>query len=330
MNASLVAVLNDAERLLVAETDTARLAELDEDAAIELETRIRRARNKYAGQYRRAASARVADLGGRGTARPENKRAAMKTEAFEEGLSRVSRRVSVLARQSAARLRAERLEAARAAKQNQGPNGRPATRGADRKDPAVSGAPTGDRALRSPTSEKRRASTLASGDRKQAKRDTRQKLRSPSTDDTGGRAGHERRAAVCIHGSLAHSRAGPGPRGRGLPDVPRRGERENLTDVSGAGPGASRPVRHLRRRHQRQHLAGGGYRAGVHDHECGQALCLRPGVRDARRRTSPAPTRRECDRACVRLAGLRRAQRGRPVEPDGQCRGHRRHQPGTR
>ena len=122
MNASLLAVLNDAERLLVAETGRAELAALDEDAAIELETRIRRARNKYVGQYRRAASAAVAEHGGRGTARPENKRAAMKAEAFEEALSRVSRRVAALARQAAAELRAERLAAARAARQGRGPH----------------------------------------------------------------------------------------------------------------------------------------------------------------------------------------------------------------
>jgi hypothetical protein len=66
MNASLLAALNDAERLLVADTDRDNLAALDEDAAIELETRIRRARNKYVGQYRRGAAARVADRGGRG------------------------------------------------------------------------------------------------------------------------------------------------------------------------------------------------------------------------------------------------------------------------
>ena len=113
MNASLLAVLNDAERLLVAETERAQLAVLDEDAAIELETRIRRARNKYVSQYRRAASAAVAEHGGRGTARPENKLARMKAEAFEEALSRVSRRVAVLARQAASELRAERLAAAR-------------------------------------------------------------------------------------------------------------------------------------------------------------------------------------------------------------------------
>ena len=60
MNASLLAVLNDAERLLVAETERAGLAALDEDAAIELEARIRRARNKYVGQYRRARQCRRA------------------------------------------------------------------------------------------------------------------------------------------------------------------------------------------------------------------------------------------------------------------------------
>jgi len=97
MNASLLAVLNDTERLLVAETERASLAALDEDAAIELESRIRRARNKYVGQYRRAASAAVAGHGGRGKARPENTTARMKAEAFEEALSRVSRRVAALA-----------------------------------------------------------------------------------------------------------------------------------------------------------------------------------------------------------------------------------------
>ena len=172
MNKSLLAVLNDAERLLVAQTGRAELAALDEDAAIELETRIRRARNKYVGQYRRAASAAVAEHGGRGKARPENQRAALKAEAFEESLFRVSRRVAALARQSAAELRAERLEAARAAKQGRAPGARPAP-AAGRKGPAVTGEPTGDRALRSPDMEKRRASTRAAGARRQAKRDSR-------------------------------------------------------------------------------------------------------------------------------------------------------------
>jgi hypothetical protein len=179
MNASLLAVLNDAERLLVAETERAELAALDEDAAIDLEARIRRARNKYVGQYRRAASARVVEHAGRGTARAENKRAAMKAEAFEEALARVSRRVATLARQAAAALRAERLAAARAARQGRAPGTGPApgTRSAEpavgRKGPPVTGEPTGDRALRSPRTEKQRAGALASGARRQAKRDSR-------------------------------------------------------------------------------------------------------------------------------------------------------------
>ena len=170
MNKSLLAVLNDAERLLVGQTGRAELAALDEDAAIELEARIRRARNKYVGQYRRAASAAVAEHGGRGKARPENTRAAMKAEAFEEALSLVSRRVAVLARQSAAQLRAERLAAAR---QGQGTGAPEAPPAAGQKGPAVAGEPTGDRALRSPALAKRRASTRATGARRQAKRDSR-------------------------------------------------------------------------------------------------------------------------------------------------------------
>jgi hypothetical protein len=173
MNASILAVLSDAERLLVAQTEPAELAALDEDAAIESEARIRRARNKYVSQYRRGASARVAEQGGRGMARPQNTQAAMKAEAFEEALSRVSRRVAVLARQAAQKLRAERLEAARAGKQGQGPGARRAAPGATRKGAAVTGEPTGDRALRSPATEKRRASTQALGARQQAKRDNR-------------------------------------------------------------------------------------------------------------------------------------------------------------
>jgi hypothetical protein len=172
MNASLLAVLNDAERLLVAETGRAELAALDEDAAIELETRIRRVRNKYVGQYRRAASAAVAEHGGRGKARPENRRAAMKAEAFEEALSRVSRRVAALSRQAAADLRAERLAAARA-ERGRGPEVGAAVPAAGRQGSPVTGEPTGDRALRSPASQKRRASTRAVGARQQAKRDSR-------------------------------------------------------------------------------------------------------------------------------------------------------------
>lgn len=174
MNASLLAVLNDGERLLVAETEPAQLVALGEDEAVELQARIRRARNKYSGLYRRGASARVADKGGRGRARPANERAAMKAEAFEEALSRISRRVAVLARQAATRLRRERIEVARAAKHSKGPKAdgpTPLARAA-RTLPYTAGR-AGDRALRSPATEKRRASTQAAGARRRAKRDSR-------------------------------------------------------------------------------------------------------------------------------------------------------------
>jgi len=150
MNASLLAVLNDAERLLIAQTERAELAALDEDAAIEFEARIRRVRNKYVGQYRRGASAAVTEHGGRGKARPENTRAAMKAEAFEEALARVSRRVAVLAQQSAAKLRADRLAAAKAARQGHGPGARKPSPATSQQGPELTGEPIGDRALRSP------------------------------------------------------------------------------------------------------------------------------------------------------------------------------------
>jgi len=169
----LLAVLNDSERLLVAQTGRAELAALDEDAAIELEARIRRARNKYVGQYRRAASAAVAVHGGRGKARPENQRAAWKAEAFEEALARVSARVAALARRSAADLRAQRLAAARAARQAQPPAAPAPPPAADGGGPPVTGEPAGDRALRSPARAQQRASTRAAGARRQAKRDSR-------------------------------------------------------------------------------------------------------------------------------------------------------------
>lgn len=170
MNTSLLAALNDAERLLIAETEPAALGLLDEDAVGELHGRVRRARNKYMGQYRRGASARVPDLGGRGIARPKNQRAALKAEAFEEALARVSRRLSVLAAQTARELKAERLAAARAATSG-GLADAPAPSPA--KGRSVTAAPAGDRALRSPAREKSRAGTTASGARRQAKRDSR-------------------------------------------------------------------------------------------------------------------------------------------------------------
>jgi hypothetical protein len=201
MNATLLAALTDSERLLVSQTETAQLADLDEDAAVELQGRIRSARNKYSGLYRRDASAKVAAKGGRGKARPENMRARMKAEAFEDALYRVSRRVASLARQSAIQLRAERISAARAARGTpvlgtgtatarsssaraaKAATGKAATgKAAVRAGAAAAGTAKRGTALqgsaavkgvRTPASQKRRASTQATGARRQAKRDSR-------------------------------------------------------------------------------------------------------------------------------------------------------------
>jgi hypothetical protein len=96
MEKALLAVLTDAERLLVLETEPAALAALDEDAVGELHARVRRARNKYVGQYRRGGATKVRGTGGRGKARQQNTTARTKAEAFEQALSRVSRRYAVL------------------------------------------------------------------------------------------------------------------------------------------------------------------------------------------------------------------------------------------
>ena len=173
MDPSLLAVLTETEKLLVAETERAALGTLDEDGAIALETRIRRARDKYVSQYRRSASSRVAEEGGRGKARPENTRARTKAEAFERALSQVSARVATLARQSAAELRADRLAAAKAAKQGDWPGAGGMVPRQRRKGPEVTPEPTGERALRNPASEKQRADTLGQGGRRQARRDSK-------------------------------------------------------------------------------------------------------------------------------------------------------------
>ncbi|MCU0279926.1 MAG: hypothetical protein MUF33_14945 [Candidatus Nanopelagicales bacterium] len=164
MNKSQLAILTDNERLLVLETTPDALAELDEDAVAELHDRIRRARNKYTGQYRRGASQQVSQSGGRGKAFGKNQRARDKAEVFEDALARVSRRLSVLAKHSADELKAERLAAAAAAKSGQKPDaGKP-------KKTSPKGRSDSTRTTRT---ERRRADTRAQGARRQAKRDSK-------------------------------------------------------------------------------------------------------------------------------------------------------------
>ena len=169
MNKAQLHVLNDAETLLVLETDKPALAALDEDALVDLHTRIRRGRGKYVGQYRRGAASRVRDVGGRGKANAQNQRARDKAEIFEDALARVSSSLAAAARASAATLKAERLEAARAAKANP-VSAAPAASGGK----VRAGSPSRTKtATKAPARAKRNASTLAAGARRQAARDSR-------------------------------------------------------------------------------------------------------------------------------------------------------------
>lgn len=166
---SLHGILTEAEADLVRETEPERMEELDEDALLELHTRVRRARTKYVKLYRRQAATRVSAKGGRGAARPANRRNADKAEVFEIALARVSKRVDVVARKAAADLKAERLAAAKEARMSAAPTTGPATR---RKSAAPSTGPA-TRTRKTTGGLKKDASSRSQGARRQAKRDAR-------------------------------------------------------------------------------------------------------------------------------------------------------------
>jgi hypothetical protein len=164
-NKAMLFSMTEAERTLVAETERDEVRALDEDTLLALETRIRRARNKYVKLYRRQASANVAEHGGRGFAAPKNQRDRDKAEVFELALARVSRQVGVVAKQAADQLRAERLEAARRGKWQapEQPSPGPVVSGTDRQVPHE----------KSTGGIKKDASSRAMGAKRQAKRDNR-------------------------------------------------------------------------------------------------------------------------------------------------------------
>jgi hypothetical protein len=159
--------LGETELAIVRETEPAALAGHSEEELLDLHARVRRARNKYVGQYRRQGSGLVQPAGGRGKARPQNQRARDRAEVFEAALGRVSTAVAKAARAAAAELKAERLAAARAARTGSGPSAAA---------PAQPQRGTG--AARRPPQKstgriKKDASSIAAGKRRQARRDSR-------------------------------------------------------------------------------------------------------------------------------------------------------------
>jgi hypothetical protein len=160
--------LTKAQADLVRETEPARMAKLDEDALLELHTRVRRGRSKYVKLYRQTGAARVGVKGARGHARPGNQANAAKAEVFELALARVSARIVVVASAAAEQLKAERLAAVAAARGSTGP-GSAAAGGRS----AGAGASTRRRATKTTGGLKRDASTKAKGAARQAKKDSR-------------------------------------------------------------------------------------------------------------------------------------------------------------
>ncbi len=171
-SSKLLESLSESDLLLVRSTEPAELTGLDEDDLLELHSRVRRARNKHVGIYRRGGAARVSQKGARGAARGANLRSAARAEVFEEALARVSRQVSAAARDSARSLKEERLALVRA--ENAAPPAAPARRASARKGASTAKRPARtDTTRNSPGRKKREAGTKATGARRQAKRDSR-------------------------------------------------------------------------------------------------------------------------------------------------------------
>ena len=166
MNAVLNS-LTEAELLIARSAEPAALADLDEEALLDVHDRVRRARNKYLGQYRRRGASKVSDVGGRGKSYAQNQRARDKAEVFETALARVSTALAKAARGAAAELKAERLAAARSSD---------SVPSAARVRIPAQGSDT-SRAPRPPRKSsgrvKRDASDIAVGQRNQARRDNR-------------------------------------------------------------------------------------------------------------------------------------------------------------
>jgi hypothetical protein len=168
MNQATWAMLNESEKELLRAAERASLARLDEDALVDLHTRVRRVRTKYATLYRRRASAQVRKDTDRAKAHAQHARTAAKAEAFEDALARVSQALAKAARASAVALRAERLDVA--GRGSTPSRRRPADRA--RANPARR-VRKGVTRRRTPISERATASARAGTRRAQAARDAR-------------------------------------------------------------------------------------------------------------------------------------------------------------
>jgi len=187
MDTATAKLLRKDEQALVRATRPARLAALGEDELLDLHGRVRRARNKFSKKYRRQGAAQVKADRSRGAASKKNQRTARKAEVFEAALGRVSDALATASHQRAASIKKERLAAAakadkaaaRAAaddKRAAAAKKRATAEQAAGKKKATASKGTKGRGkpdLASPVAKKQRASSKASGQRRQTKRDKR-------------------------------------------------------------------------------------------------------------------------------------------------------------
>lgn len=88
--------LTQQENSLIDETQPHALERMDEKALRELQSRLRRAREKNFSLLRRQGAARVEAEGSRGAAQPANERRGEKLEVLDEALARVDQRLDAI------------------------------------------------------------------------------------------------------------------------------------------------------------------------------------------------------------------------------------------
>jgi hypothetical protein len=174
MDNAIWGMLNDAEKELLRSVEPSALTDLDEDDLAALHDRVRRARNKYSKLYRRRAAAEVTEAGARAKGHDRHLRTAIKAEAFEEALARVSRLLAQKAKASADEIRRERIAMARAPRTGGAAPVTPTAGKAAGKAAAPakgSGRPAPKAKAKTPVSKKTTASNRAATARTQARRD---------------------------------------------------------------------------------------------------------------------------------------------------------------
>ncbi|MCB1291561.1 hypothetical protein [Mycolicibacterium sp.] len=88
--------LTKQENELIDETSEHRLNQLDADALKDLQSRLRRAREKNFSLLRRQGAARVEAEGARGAAEPANQKREDKVDVLAEALARVTARLEAV------------------------------------------------------------------------------------------------------------------------------------------------------------------------------------------------------------------------------------------